>query len=451
MYKHSLFGSSVLSCCGGHRVNEYQRGRPPMGVAFLTEPPSASRPVTPRLHLAGINSGPRPSTSPEPSPLQRPLITGTENSKAIGNKLTGKLTGSGAKKPMWGSMRKGGTLSGSLNAARKEMSEAAAAERQTALKASSSVQVREARGRADEAASRHRWRECSNELSTVLDANIAIDPTLYTYRSHVLLRQHRLAEALEDSERAVQLAPQSARAHYRQARALTHHKRWNEAGERLVATLALSPRDARSDGRLDEVLGSLRRARPFWPGPKKRPERQIGGSPPPTSKPPGPCELTLRETTDCLIRVSFSPPEDDGGDEIGKYLLEASRIDPLMPDAPPEWVLAFEGLPSGSAPWSRDVVELEADTEYQLRVCACNENGRGAVGALLRCSTKPEGPGTRELDTRIPKPWLELQANMQDLFGNLAKKHGVEQPVAWDALLETWRKHLGDIKLAYRL
>ena len=345
-----------------------------------------------------------------------------------------------------------------LKKAGKELSAAEKAEERAKLAVSMRAQIAAARSKADDAAERKKWRECSTALDNVLDANIGDkDPSLFTYRSHALLKQNRFADALADAERAIALEPKSARGHYRAGRALQHERRWNEAGERLVETLALSPREPRAPERFEEVLHVMRRSRPFWPGPSKRPERVLGGSPPPTTKPPGPCVLKLESATDCKLVVSWSPPEDDGGDEIWKYSIQIAELDPLMNKEDQDELheltfrSAFEGNPSGEGPWTTDVIDLLADTDYVLTVQAINGSGRGPLGDALHATTAKPGQGERELDTRIPKPWLELKGNMQDLFGNLQKKHEVDQEVEWEALLEAWRANLGNIKLAYRL
>ena len=96
-------------------------------------------------------------------------------------------------------------------------------------------------------------------------------------------------------------------------------------------------------------------------------------------------------------------------------------------------------------------VGLSPDTDYRLRLCACNSNGPGSWGDVLHVTTAPPGSGPRTPDTRIPKPWMELQGNMGDIFGILTKKFQVEPQPAWEGLVETWRAHLGYIKLAYRM
>ena len=40
---------------------------------------------------------------------------------------------------------------------------------------------------------------------------------------------------------------------------------------------------------------------------------------------------------------------------------------------------------------------------------------------------------------------------MGDLLGSLQKKHGVDPDAAWEGLVAAWRRHLGSLKLAFRM
>lgn len=242
-------------------------------------------------------------------------------------------------KSAWNSLKKeggGGGISTTLNAARVQLKSDLDAERRAALESAAREAVRTARERADALAASNRWRECSDELSSVLNALNPNDASLYTYRSRALLKQHRIPEALADAEKAVLIAPRDSRGHYRQARALTFDRQWHSAGESLVQALALSPRDSRSDVRLDAVLGSLRRGRAYWPGPPKREDKLLDSGGPINAKPPGPCRLQAAgEPTHDALAVTWTHPDEDGGEELFKCAPSFFALAWLPPARPP--------------------------------------------------------------------------------------------------------------------
>lgn len=317
--------------------------------------------------------------------------------------------------------------------------------------AAARIDIREAKKRAKVAAEHGRWNECEKELSHILDTGSLNDPNIYSIRSHAFLKQGKVTQALADADRAVAMAPLSARAHNACARALVQAGEHTNAGKKLCHALNLSPRYfADADERFEEMLGGIGRSRPYFPGvPRLEAKRVLASTPPPKGSAPDKCRsLAVREVTCDSLRATWDPPESDGGDEIFKYEVQVATIDPLQPDEPLDFQLGFSGFPV-----ELEVVlsNLEADTEIVMRVAATNGQGRGEWSDQIRCTTEKYPRQARELDTRIPQSWLDLRANMSDLFASVRKAHGIDEDAAWEELLEVWRNHLGDLKLAYRL
>jgi uncharacterized membrane protein YgcG len=86
-----------------------------------------------------------------------------------------------------------------------------------------------------------------------------------------------------------------------------------------------------------------------------------------------------------------------------------------------------------------------------VRLCCENPRGRGEWSGTVLGTTTPQVIVPRVLDTRIPPSWLALRANIGDLLSGLQRRHGVEPDAAWGDLVGSWRRHVGDLKLAYRL
>jgi tetratricopeptide (TPR) repeat protein len=345
-----------------------------------------------------------------------------------------------------------GSLAQSLAAARHQAQEAAQAEDRLRL-VNARDDVRRARRNANAAARSDRWSDCEAELTAMIEnADIDLnDPSVYTYRSRALLKQQKIPQALADADRAVALAPMSARGHHARARALWHAGNHSSAGKKLCETLDLSPRYSVGAGeRFEDLLHGVRRSRIFWPGAARRERtRMLASTPPPKHTVPGQCrEVATHDVTYHSLRLTWKVPSDDGGDEICRYEVEVAALDPLLADAPLDFQLAFAGLPREL---NVSVSDLTADTDLVVRIAAINECGRGKWSPELKVTTLICPPGSRELDRRIPQSWLDLRANMSDLLSSARKSSGIDEQELWDDLVEAWRAHLGSIKLAYRL
>ena len=390
------------------------------------------------------------------------------------------------------------------------------------------------RARARRAAKAGKWSHVERELSDLVDSVEVFDPAVFAYRARARLKRLHAGEvarretaaaamdaaaaALCDAQHAVALDASFALGHYRQACALVAQENYLMAGESLRQTLSLSPRDQRAGAKFDELLSVTRRARPFFTARRHQSTRVLGGSPPRQCSPPLPpaAPMIVCATSDSITvrwptqdSTQDSAEGSDGSAEVLRYSLEIAEIDPLSPEAPPRFRVAYEGLPAsriniatcasppegleteelGTKPNSPldplpehlpDAVkeakggdrcdeegerrggevehffeavpsQLLADCEYTLRLRCANACGWSEFSPLTVGVTAPLLEEPRRIDTRIPPSWMHLRGNLNDLLVARSTKHGVEPEKAWLELVEAWRSHIVSIKLAYRL
>ena len=90
----------------------------------------------------------------------------------------------------------------------------------------------------------------------------------------------------------------------------------------------------------------------------------------PSGKPDSPSRPTVSDTSANQMRVSWKPPDCDGGSPITGYLVEYKQ------DSSPEWVKC--NLADNSTNVSILVNGLHEKTKYQFRVSAENQFGLGS-------------------------------------------------------------------------
>lgn len=80
------------------------------------------------------------------------------------------------------------------------------------------------------------------------------------------------------------------------------------------------------------------------------------------------------------VTLGWNPPVEDGGSPVTKYVIESKQ------DRDGEWTLVSK-VPDHTTEYT--VTSLGEGVEYDFRVCAENEIGRGKPTSLDR-SIKPE-------------------------------------------------------------
>ena len=348
----------------------------------------------------------------------------------------------------WGKLRGNKPGSSLLSAALQSKKEEVKAEHTAEMIEAAKEELSSARLRAKEASKLGDWAQAEAEISEVLDKVRISDPGLYLHRAKALRMQRRDEDALEDAERALIIEPNSPRANYSKARALSVGRQWSEAGGAFLKSLERSPRDDNVDRRYNKLLFVMRsQARPFWAGKGKTKTEKVLEGGRLTAFAPAVCEkCVVKDETSYSLAVSWAPPQDDGGDEIYQYELQIAFVDPLSPDDH-NYSTVYEGL----EPLHFVVDDLDANSEWLLRVRAVNQVGAGTWSEPTVAATLMQKAGERTLDTNVPESWLELKANMDDLFVTLRKKWGANPEANWKGIVDAWRNHIPTIRLAFRL
>jgi hypothetical protein len=100
---------------------------------------------------------------------------------------------------------------------------------------------------------------------------------------------------------------------------------------------------------------------------------------------PGPpTSVVLTTVSKCDLRVSFNPPDSDGGDTITEYLVEYSKYSDFR-NVMSTSVTYLEG----GAPFFKTLMDLEQGVFYFIRVSAKNSQGYGASSASTPSSLQP--------------------------------------------------------------
>lgn len=307
--------------------------------------------------------------------------------------------------------------------------------------------VNEARMRARQYTATRQWEECEEALSDALEYD-SRNAALYSYRSMVLLNLKMPRRALADAERSIKIEPLSPRGYYRQGRVFYTKEEYTQAGSSLIKTLALDPTDTRAEHHFDAVLSTIQRNRPYWTAPNNARLRVLASTPPPSCTAPGACRMpraTMVE--DQRMRLVWDVVDDDGGDEPFQYELQGSIVNPLMLDAPYQWVTYYSGLGEMSVIASG----LHPDMEYVWRVRATNAIGAGVWSSILTQATLPFSGQKRVLLTDIPRAWHDLQPNMTDLFKVYQNGTGVQPALQWAQLVNSLQQHMPALKLAFKM
>lgn len=98
-----------------------------------------------------------------------------------------------------------------------------------------------------------------------------------------------------------------------------------------------------------------------------------------------PTSVVLKTMSKCDIKVSFNPPDSDGGDTIDEYMIEYST-DPLFNENVEKEYVTYLG---GGAPFFKVLTGLEQGTFYYVRVSAHNSQGYGEPATSTPGSLQP--------------------------------------------------------------
>ena len=303
-----------------------------------------------------------------------------------------------------------------------------------------------AKRQADAALAHRDWEAAEKHLTTAIDVH-QNNPVLYSSRSFACLRQRKDVRALEDAKTATELDTLSANGYYRQGRVLTCQERYSEAGAMLLQASEREPNGIVIEEHFHDLLGTIRRARPFFPGRPKPPPRILASTPPATARPPMSCRKPSGEVIDHdTLQVTWEVVPDDGDDDVYKYEVQMALVDPVRPRDDPQFECVYEGI----AEWSVTVDGLLPDNEYIFRVAAHNSKGRGSWSEELRLETRREGDPN--LVQQSPPAWLALKANMDDLFTEASRLagDGWMLEAEWAACVDAMRQRMTPIKLAFR-
>ena len=104
----------------------------------------------------------------------------------------------------------------------------------------------------------------------------------------------------------------------------------------------------------------------------------------PTVVPGAPTGVTLEVTSSTELKVLFSPPSDNGGAAIEKYLIEYDTSSAFS--SPTTAELTYLG---GGSPFFKTLSGLTAGTFYFVRVSAYNQNGYGGTQVTTPASLNP--------------------------------------------------------------
>jgi len=114
--------------------------------------------------------------------------------------------------------------------------------------------------------------------------------------------------------------------------------------------------------------------------------QSVGTAVAPTVVPGAPTGVTLEvvETSSTELKVLFSPPSDNGGAAIEKYLIEYDTSSAFS--SPQTTEVTYLG---GGSPFFKTLTGLTAGTFYFVRVSAYNKNGYGGTQVTTPASLNP--------------------------------------------------------------
>ncbi|XP_064646233.1 titin-like [Lineus longissimus] len=151
---------------------------------------------------------------------------------------------------------------------------------------------------------------------------------------------------------------------YHLERRLTSSSRWTKINDKIVKELTFKDNDLKEGM---EYMYRVMAENKAGVGPPSEPSKPFTAKDP-WDKPGPPGIPSFSEITDTSVRVTWSPPEDDGGSPITNYNLEYMAVDGK------KWAPASIDK---MADTSLVVKRLKKDQEYLFRVCAENKVGTG--------------------------------------------------------------------------
>ena len=341
------------------------------------------RPVTMASHTRFRKGMPLRSIVSEPRlPNKRPLVGATAPTiQTVTSSLTLAAAPKFPAKPRWG-MTGGGALAAEMR-------------RRKALRLRNTYDA--LRAKTADASKGHDWQAMEAHVSkqiAMCEGNVA----LFSARSRANRKLGKFAQGLRDADVMVNLAPYSAKGHYRRAQVLCEDAKLTAAGESLIKSLSLSGMDGPStDGagfgdlgqlrlgatphpdaeeeegrpnpecsKFGDVLGGIRRSRSFFqqsnkgkPGANLVRElgghglnmRTVDGGQAEAARPPGQCASpTTTSVTAHAINVLWRDVLDDGGDDIFQYDLEWAEVCACARGLEPPWPSPGAKRPPGRMP-----------------------------------------------------------------------------------------------------
>lgn len=299
---------------------------------------------------------------------------------------------------------------------------------------------RDAKARARMAYGRRDYARAVEELNQTLQATPSSD-VLHRFRARAHLRLGSPQHAVSDCKAATRLSPSSADNQLLLGVACVHEGQLVEAGRAYARAMQIDASGQRGEAAYAQVLRGIGHRRPFFQTQlHRRPPRLFDTSveisnpaldmvahrqlSPPAAPPPP----EVIHTGVDAITLRWREPEDDGGDEVFKFLIECSWYDVSWDQ---KLGTIFDGVREFT-PWHEDAARvterrfegLAADNWFSFRIKCANSIGESEYSDAVAVHTRTPEPVRRE-DETVPRAWINtdlsdvVQAHASRVVGRM--------------------------------